>query len=95
MQVGQVKPSDTEHAIINFFFRALGTDGTTDVDYVLKVFAKFQPGRPWPPEDAESKSNTITGGTFVLAHVNGPGRKVACTGEDELGDFSVTITVAP
>jgi len=89
MQVGQVKPSNTEDAIISFFFRALGTDEpASDVDYVLKVFGTFEKNAPWPPTD--DKSNTITGDSFVLAHVNGPGRKVACTGE---GTITFTLLV--
>lgn len=93
MQVGQVKPSNTEDAIINFFFRALGTAGEPDVDYVLKVFATFDNPGNWPPAN-ENDTDKITGTSFVLAHVNGPGRKAACTGEGDLGedDFELTVT---
>ena len=90
MQVSQVTPSNTEDAVIRFFFDAKGTDGT-DVNYGLTVLGKFQSGAPWPPTTATTGSNTITGKTFVLAHSNGPGNKVACTGEGKIG-FSLTVT---
>ncbi len=96
MQVSQVTPSDTDNAIIRFFFTALGTAGEPDVDYVLTVLATFDDPGNWPPAIGEENEITITGTSFVLAHVNGPGRKFACTGEgnvtDDDFDFNLTVT---
>lgn len=109
MQVGQVTPSNTEAAIIHFFFDAKGTNGTSDVNYVLTVHATFigtfingteESVVTWPPPPppAEGTSKTTIGApaSFVLAHSNGPGNKVACTGEGPLGDddtFTFELTV--
>jgi len=93
MQVSQETPSNTDDAIIRFFFDAKGTKGNTNVKYVLTVLAEFGEG-DWPPAPADVI--TITGTSFVLAHVNGPGKKVACTGEgnlvDDKFDFRLTVT---
>lgn len=67
--VSQVTPSNTEDAVIRFFFDAKGTDATdatdgTTVNYVLTVLGKFEIGEeqeeppPWPP--TTGNSNTIT-----------------------------------
>ena len=89
-----------------FWFMAKGTDGTTDVKYGLSVTLvtiKPPPAAVWPywlPVVGETATvTTVTGAAWKMNTSNGPGKKVACTGDGTTGggtgdtlDFTITIT---
>ena len=81
---------------IDIWFTALGTDGTSGVDYRLSISAQIEDTGNWPywlPADV-GDSATVTGGSWEMRHGNGPGKKIACTGEGttQTLDFTILVT---
>ena len=79
-----------------FWFTAKGADGVTDVQHHLAMTAQIANTSNWPYwiPAAVSDTATVTGGSWEMVHNNGPGRKIACTGEwtTETLDFTILVT---
>ena len=88
-----------------FHFTALGTDGTTEVKYklvVTLVTIEPPPEAIWPnwlPALNETATvTTVPGAPWEVSTTNGPGKKLACTGEGTTGkgtgdtlDFTIVV----
>jgi hypothetical protein len=78
-------------ALVDFYFVASGTDGSTDHKYVLHLLGTFDDPGNFPP---------ITGTPIVMSapawmmttEGKGQARKVTCTGDGDAG-FVATVTV--
>jgi len=91
--------NDTGFGSAGFWFTAKGDDGTTDIKYQLAVtLVTIDPADGWPYWlPAVNATSTVTGGPWEMRHSNGPGKKIACTGEgtgETEGplDFAIVIT---
>ena len=97
--------NDTNTGQAGFHFTAKGTDGTTDVKYKLVVtFVTIEPPSEaiwpnWLPALNETATvTTVPGAPWEVSTTNGPGKKVACTGDGTTGkgtddtlDFAIAI----
>lgn len=73
------------HAGSQFFFTAIGTDGSVQ-DYMLGMRGDFD-GGPWPPEVGES--NTVTG---FLLDIGGNSSHPKCKAQiEEAGAYTVVV----
>ena len=80
-------------AFIQFFFRADGTGGATNIRHSLQLDGIITNKNDWLP----TASNTITGGRWEV-QAQGKNHQDGCIGEDGPGagdDLSFTITVVP
>ena len=88
LQVGEAKKNEPGSAKAWFWFNANGTDGTTDIKYMLRMYGTFEAGAPWLPTVLDP--NTLTLDIWEM-HIEGNKFKdVACTGN---GTFSTTVLV--
>ena len=89
----RTKKNQPNFGEITFHFDAKGTDGSTTVNYGLHMFGVVTHPDDLPPASSGT-DNTITGGSFLMVHSNGPGNKVACAGEGFL-TYSLLIVRDP
>ena len=88
LQVGEAKKNEPGSAKAWFWFNANGTDGTTDIVYMLRMYGTLADPENWPPTVGDSNTLTLT---IWEMHIEGNKFKdVACTGN---GNFSTTVLV--
>ena len=91
LQVGEAKKNEPGSAKAWFWFNANGTDGTTDIKYMLRMYGEFEAGAPWLP--TVGNSNKLSFNIWEM-HIEGNKFKdVACTGSTGKEGFSTTVLV--
>ena len=89
--IGEGKKNEPGPAKAWFWFNAKGTDGTTDIVYMLRMYGTIEDPENWPP--ASGTTNTLTLGIWEM-HIEGNKFKdVACTGSTGEEGFSTTVLV--
>ncbi|MCH9031985.1 MAG: hypothetical protein IIB00_06975 [candidate division Zixibacteria bacterium] len=84
-----IEKNTVDSAQSHFYFRATGSDGVTEIKYVLTMNGKFADPNNFPPADGTQNTIMMTDWDMAIGASKKDG-KIACTGE---GTFSSGVTI--